>query len=141
MATLRILRRFLLAILVVGLTGTAAELLLMKHYEEPLQFVPLASIAFGLAALAWHGWRPSRTSLLAVQIVMALFLGAGLAGVYYHFRANLQYQREFDAALHGRALLWRALQAKVPPALAPGVLVQFGLVGLAYTYAQRGELT
>lgn len=141
MPTLRVVRRFLLAILVIGLTGTAAELLLLKHVEDPLQWVPLVSIALGLAALAWHVLRPSRNSLAAVQIVMGLFLAAGLTGIYFHFRANLQYQREFDPTLHGRALLWQALRAKVPPALAPAVLMQFGLIGLAYTYGQRGDPT
>ena len=71
---------------------------------------------------------------------MGLFLAAGLAGIFYHVRANLEFQREFDPSLRGRALLWQALHAKVPPALAPAVLVQFALIGLAYTYRQRGEL-
>lgn len=138
---LQAVRRFLLAILAIGMTGTAVELLLLKHDEELVQFVPLVAIGLGLAAMAWHLVRASRASLLALQVVMGLFLVAGLAGVFFHFRANLQYQREFDATLQGRALIWQALQAKVPPALAPGVLVQLGLIGLAYTYRQRGEFT
>ena len=68
---------------------------------------------------------------------MVLFVAAGLAGVYYHFAANVEFQRETDPALRGSALLWKALHAKVPPALAPGVMVQFGLVGLAYTYRHK----
>ncbi len=141
MTTLQVVRRILLAILVIGLTGTAVELLLLDHVEDPFQFVPLAAIALGLAALGWHGFRPSRSSLLAVQIVMGLFLAAGLAGIFFHVQANLEFQREFDPSLKGRALLWQALHSKVPPALAPAVLVQFALIGLAYTYRQRGELT
>jgi len=141
MGTLQVVRSFLLAILMIGLTGTAAELLLLKHDEGLVQLVPLVSIGLGLAAIAWHLLQASRPSLLALQVIMSLFLVAGLAGVFFHFRANLQYQREFDATLHGRALIWQALQAKVPPALAPGVLVQLGLIGLAYTYRKRGELT
>ena len=141
MPALQVVRRILLAILVVGLIGTAVELLLMKHYEGRIQFVPLVSIAVALASLAWHVVRPSSASLLAFQVVMGLFLAAGLAGMFFHFRANLQYQREFDPALHGGALVWQALRAKVPPALAPAILLQFALVGLAYTYGQRGELT
>jgi hypothetical protein len=141
MATLLVVRRILLAILVLGLTGTAVELLLLKHDEGLAQLVPLAAIGLGLAALAWHGVRASRSSLLAVQGVMGLFLAAGLAGIYFHLSANLQFQREFDPALRGGALLWQALQSKVPPALAPGVLLQFALIGLAYTYRQRGDLT
>lgn len=141
MATLQVVRRILLAILVFGLTGTAVELLLLKHDEELVQLVPLVAIGLALAALAWHFFRASRASLLAVQVAMGLFLAAGLAGIFFHVRANLQYQREFDPALRGRALIWQALQSKVPPALAPGVLLQFALIGLAYTYRQRGELT
>ena len=141
MTTLRVVRRILLAILVIGLTGTAVELMLLDHVEDTIQIVPLAVIALALVALGWHGFRASRASLLAVQVVMALFLAAGAAGVFYHVRANLEFQREFDPTLKGRALLWQALHSKVPPALAPGVMVQFALIGLAYTYRQRGELT
>lgn len=140
MTTLQVVRRLLLAILAIGMAGTLTELLFLKHYEDSIQWIPLGLLGLGLVTIAWHILRPSRASLLAIQLVMGLFLAAGLAGVYFHFRANLQYQREFDATLHGRALLWQALRAKVPPALAPGVLMQFGLIGLAYTYGQRGEL-
>ena len=141
MSTLQVVRRILLVILVIGLTGTTVELLLLNHLEDKIQLVPLVAIGLGLASLAWHVFRPSRASLLTVQVVMALFLAAGLAGIVFHVRANLEFQREFDPSLKGGALLWQAIRAKVPPALAPGVLVQFALIGLAYTYRQRGELT
>ncbi len=141
MPTLQVVRRILLAILVIGLMGTTVELLLLNHLEDKIQLVPLVAIGLGLASLGWHVLRASRASLLAVQVVMALFLAAGLAGIFFHVRANLEFQREFDPSLRGRALLWQALRSKVPPALAPGVLLQFALIGLAYTYRQRGELT
>lgn len=141
MTALRVVRRILLAILVIGFTGTAVELLLLDHVEDRIQLVPLAAFGLGLGVLVWHALRASRTSLLAVQVVMGLFLAAGLAGIFYHVRANVEFQREFDPTLTGGALLWQALRAKVPPALAPGVMVQFALIGLAYTYRQRGELT
>ena len=141
MPTLQAIRRILLAILFIGFTGTAIELLLLDHVEDVIQLIPLVAIGLGLVTLVWHVVRPSRTSLLAVQLVMSLFLAAGLAGIFYHLSANVEFQREFDPSLKGRALLWQALRAKVPPALAPAVLVQFALIGLAYTYRQRGELT
>jgi hypothetical protein len=141
MATPAALRRLLLGTLLIGLTGTAIELLLLKHHEGPIQLVPLVSIALGLTTIGWHlVWR-SRASVRAVQGVMVLFLVSGAAGIVFHFRANLQYQREFDATLHGRALVWQALRAKVPPALAPGVMVQLGLIGLAYTCCRRSGPT
>jgi hypothetical protein len=138
---LQVVRRILLAVLVIGMTGTAVELLLLEHVEDGIQILPLAAIALALGALGWHAFRASRASLLAVQVAMSLFLAAGVAGIFFHVRANLEFQREFDPALRGRALLWQALRAKVPPPLAPGVLVQFALIGLAYTYRQRGDVT
>jgi len=64
-------------------------------------------------------------------------VAAGAAGVYFHYRANVEFQLESDPSLRGRALVWRVLQAKVPPVLAPGVMIQFGLLGLAYTYRYK----
>jgi hypothetical protein len=99
--------------------------------------IPLGLLGLGLVTIAWHILRPSRASLLAVQLVMGLFLAAGLAGVFFHYRANVEFQLEGDPSLAGRALLWKVLQAKAPPALAPGVMVQLGLLGLAYTYRYK----
>ena len=134
MTTLQVVRRLLLAILAIGMAGTAIELLFLKHYEDSIQLIPLDLLGLGFVTIAWHGLQPSRGSLLAVQLVMGLFLAAGLAGVFFHYRANVEFQLEGDPSLAGRALLWKVLQAKVPPALAPGVMVQLGLLGLAYTY-------
>jgi hypothetical protein len=39
-----------------------------------------------------------------------------------------------DAALSGLALYQKAILAKSPPALAPGAMIQLGLIGLAYTF-------
>lgn len=139
MTTLQAVRRWLLAILAIGMAGTAIELLLLKHDEEWKQLVPLVLLGLGLVTVSWQALRPSRGSLLALQLVMGLFLAAGLAGVFFHYRANVEFQLEGDPSLAGRALLWKVLQAKVPPALAPGVMVQLGLLGLAYTYRFKGR--
>jgi hypothetical protein len=70
---------------------------------------------------------------------MLVFLAAGAAGLYYHYRANVEFQLESDPSLTGRALLWKVMRAKVPPALAPGVMVQLGLIGLVYTYRPSSD--
>jgi hypothetical protein len=136
-STLQTIRRFVLAILVAGMTGTAAELVLLEHDEGAIQLVPLALLGLGLASVAWHAVRPTAASVLTVRIVMAAFVTAGLAGIYFHYRANLEFQLETDPSLAGAALFWRVLAAKVPPALAPGVMSQLGLLGLAYTYRDK----
>ena len=49
-----VLRKWILGVLVLGLLGTVVELILLEHYEQALQFVPLALIALAIAALVWH---------------------------------------------------------------------------------------
>ena len=137
MDTLGGLRRLLGGILLLGMSGTLVELLLLRHDEDRIQLVPLALLGTGVAVVSWHAWRRSAASVAAVRMLMFLFIAAGGAGVYYHFAANLEFQRESDAALQGSALVWQALEAKVPPALAPGIMVQLGLIGLAYTYKHK----
>jgi peptidoglycan biosynthesis protein MviN/MurJ (putative lipid II flippase) len=144
--TIDVIRRVLLAILLIGLVGTATELLLLKHDEDPAQFIPLVLIGVAFIALAWHALDEQRTSLRVVQATMVLFVVAGVLGMYFHYRANVAFQLEVDPAVGGRALLVKALMAKTPPALAPGSMSQLGLIGLAYAYRYpirrgRGHIT
>jgi hypothetical protein len=41
---------------------------------------------------------------------------------------------EMDADQRRSEMFWKVLRAKSPPALAPGVMVQLGLLGLIYAY-------
>lgn len=137
MDTLTRLRRLLGWVLLLGMSGAFVELLLLQHHEDTVQLVPLVLLGAGIIAVAWHSWARSAASGTAVRLLMVLFIAAGGVGVYYHFTANVEFQREADPALRGSALVWQALEAKVPPALAPGVMLQLGLVGLAYTYRYK----
>ena len=131
---LRRIRRCLVAILLLGMLGTTAELLLLGHYEDPKQRIPLGLIAMTLAVLGWHAVAPRAESVRALQLMMLLFIGAGFVGTVLHFRSNMEFQLETDRSLRGRKLFWKVMQAKAPPALAPGIMVQLGLLGLAYAY-------
>ena len=127
----------MLVILTIGMAGTVAELLLLKHDEDAIQLVPLVLLGAGLACVAWHATAPGAASRGTVRTVMVAFVGAGLAGMYFHYRANVDFQLETDPSLAGAALLWKALAAKAPPALAPAIMIQFGFLGLAYTYRDK----
>jgi hypothetical protein len=128
------MRHALLAILVLGTAGMSAELMLIGHYEDSLQLVPLAAGAGALSAVGWAALRPSIAAIRALQFVMLAFIAAGVTGIVVHFNANAEFQREIDPALSGLPLFWKVVEATAPPALAPGVLVQLGLLGLLYTY-------
>jgi len=133
MTAIQAVRRFLGVILTLGMSGTAVELLLLKHHEDRIQLIPLALLAAGLVAVAAHAIRHTPATAGAVRVTMIAFVAAGLAGLYFHYRANVEFQLEGDSTLAGRTLMMKALEAKAPPALAPGVMIQLGLVGLAYT--------
>ena len=133
-AALPTLRRFLLVILLLGMLGTGAELLLTSHTEDLAQWVPLVLIAAALIVLAWHGIGRGGASLRVFRWLMVLFMISGVAGMILHYEGKAAFQIEMDPSLDGMALFWQAIQTISPPALAPGVMIQLGLVGLAYAY-------
>jgi hypothetical protein len=137
MSTLGAVRRILSAILLLGMGGSLVELLLLKHDEDATQLIPLVLLGLGIVTVLWRALSGSDASALAVRAVMLLFVAGAAAGIYYHYAANVEFQHEGDPSLTGRALLMAVLQAKAPPALAPGLLAQLGLIGLAYTYRYK----
>ena len=127
------LRQFILAIIVIGIVGLLAELLLIDHMETWIQWIPLVVLLCGLASCIWVALRPGKASFQAFQVIMAIFIVAGVAGLYFHYAGNAEFAIERDATLSGLSLAWKSLRGATP-ALAPGALAQLGLLGLAYTY-------
>ncbi len=132
---IELLRRWILIILVLGLLGTVTELVLLEHYEQPTQFVPLVLIVAALAALFWEFRRRDMAGRRAMQIVMALFVLAGFVGFVAHFHGSAEYQLELNPDMSNWELLEKTLRAKAPPLLAPGMMLQLGLLGLAYVFS------
>jgi uncharacterized membrane protein len=132
---IELLRRWILVILVLGLLGTVTELVLLEHYEQPLQFVPLVLIVAAVGVLWWEfRWR-DLASRRATQIVMALFVLAGFVGFVAHFQGSAEYQLELNPDMSNWELLEKIVRAKAPPLLAPGMMLQLGLLGLAYVFS------
>ena len=52
--TVGMLRLWILVVLVLGLLGTVTELVLLSHYEQPAQLVPVVLIVLALVVLVWH---------------------------------------------------------------------------------------
>jgi len=128
------LRRWLMGVLALGLVGSAAELLLLNHYEDALQLVPLGLFAVAGSVLLWHGKRRDAASVRAIQATMLLFIAAGCAGIGLHFRGAAEFQLEINPAQPRWELVAKAMRTQAPPLLAPGIMLQLGLVGLVYAY-------
>src|SRR5262245_18956353 len=127
-------RRILLAIFLLGAAGLMAELLLLNHLEDGLQLVPIALLALASALLVLVARVEAAPLVRLFQAVMLLSITSGGLGMYLHFKANTEFQLDIDPTLAGLALVRKAIVAKAPPALAPGAMIQLGLLGLAYTF-------
>lgn len=127
-------RRILLAILVMGVVGIIAELLLLNHIEDAAQFIPVGLGAATLLMCVPVAIKPTTATVRLFQLVMMLLIVSGAVGIYLHYGATTEFQLEMDPTLTGFALFKKAIVAKAPPALAPGAMVQLGLIGLAYTF-------
>jgi hypothetical protein len=131
-ARIGVLRRWILGVLLLGLFGTVIELILLGHYEQPLQFVPLVLIGLAFVTLAWNGLQDSAASRRTLVIVMILFVLAGFGGAAAHFIGSAEFQLELDRSMSTWDLVVKVMRAKAPPVLAPGMMMQLGLLGLAY---------
>lgn len=127
------LRTALLGLYLLGVAGTGAELLLLGHFEDTWQLVPLLLFGAGLLLVAWYALSRSATSVRVFQLFMFVHLGAGVAGSLLHYRANMEFELEMYPGMQGFELFRESMTGAFP-ALAPGSMILFGLLGLAWTY-------
>jgi len=131
------LRLWILGVLVLGLLGTVVELVLLSHYEQAVQLVPVVLIVLALIVLAWHVMGHSAASLRILMGLMVLFVLAGFAGFVAHFHGSAEFQLDLEPSLSTWELLEKVMRAKAPPLLAPGMMMQLGLLGLAYVFSDK----
>ena len=128
------LRRYLALILFLALLGTGSELLLVGHTEKGWQWVPVILIPAAILLLAGL-MATARGSIVRIwQALMLVFILSGGLGLGLHWKGKIEFKQESDPSLRGMKLFWEALHSESPPPLAPGVMIQMGLLGLAYAY-------
>lgn len=136
------MRGMLLALFLLGTLSAGAELLLLGHTESPWQWLPLLLIAISLVALLIHAALRRAASVRVFQLIMVLFILSGFVGIWQHFQAKTEFKLETNPALSGMDLVWESLTgAAVPPVLAPGMMIQMGLLGLACTYPHAAAIS
>ena len=108
------LRRAMLGLVVLGTIGLGVELIVLEHYADSNQLIPLVVSGLGLLAAIWTALAPGLAAVRVWQFAMLLFVGTGITGVTMHFDV--------------------VSETVDPPLLAPGLFIHLGLLGLLYTY-------
>ena len=134
-----IIRRVILGVLLLGMSGLLAELALIAHYEDVTQWIPIALLACGLLVVLGDLVLARSWTQLLIQLTMVLVVAAGVLGIYFHFHGSREFQLEMDPQMRGTALVWHVLRAKSPPTLAPASMIQLGVLGLGYAYLRRTQ--
>ena len=126
------MKKLLLIAFVFSLVGTGAELLLLEHFEDWKQLIPLIVIGLGLLSVAWFAYIPSTSSTYFFRGVMICFIVSGILGFALHYNGNMAFELEMYPSLKGATLIWETLKGATP-VLAPGALAATGLFGWAYS--------
>lgn len=129
---LGVIRAFLLGIFLLGIGGIAVELVLLEHYDDFWQWTPYVLFGASLAVLVWYAVTRTGAAIRAFRAMMILFLASGAFGIFLHYDGNVEFEREMSPDVTGWPLFWEAIRGATP-ALAPGAMVQLGLIGLAFT--------
>jgi hypothetical protein len=132
-AILAFTRRVILLILVLAMAGIFVELLLSEHFEDVWQAIPLVLLVLGGGATAWHAAAPTRPSARTLRALMMLFVLSGFLGSFLHYRGNAEFELEQNPRATRWVVFREAMMGGVPT-LAPGVMIQIGLLGLLYTF-------
>jgi hypothetical protein len=138
--TLSRLRLCVLLLLAAEMVGVFAELLLVAHWEGITQWTPLVLLGLGILALAGDGILRNPATQRAFNLVMLLFVLAGVVGVYLHYDGRVEFRTELDPSLRGWALFKSAMTgSSSPPVLAPGVMIQMGFLGLIAAFRHNAD--
>ena len=132
-ATTTVFRGCLLVLFLIGVVGTGAELLLLGHTEDLWQWVPLVLMAASLVTLGWRVVDRGVRSLRVFRGMTILFVLSGVVGLWLHYHGNVEFELEMYPGLHGFEL-FRESVTGATPTLAPGTMLELGLLGLLYTY-------
>jgi len=127
------LRRFLLGLAGLICVATVVELWLIKHTEDPIQWLPFILCGVGIAAVLAVLLRPQRSTLRTLQVIMGLLIVGSFFGVYEHVTSNLEFALEIQPNAPTNTLIFKALGG-ANPLLAPGMLAFAALLALAAIY-------
>jgi hypothetical protein len=140
-----LVRASLLGIVLFGLVGMIVELVFLRHTEGALEILPIALMLAALAVLIWNALRKTEVSRGILLTIMAGLVVSGLVGVWLHYDANVGYERDSNPGAATEEVYRKAVMGATPT-LAPGAMIELGLIGMLFallrpttTEAQRAS--
>ncbi len=124
--------RLLTLTLVFMAMGTVTELALIGHYEDAWQLVPILLISASLLTFVVLKWSASNAIHKLFKGLMIGCVISGVIGIWFHFKANMEFEKELHPSASGIDLLIESLSGALPT-LAPGSMMVFGAIGFIYT--------
>lgn len=112
--------------------GTCAELLLLHHYEDQWQLAPIVLILLSTVVFVLSLWKASKALIKLFKILMIGCAASGIIGAWFHLKANMEFEKELHPSSSGWTLISETLSGALP-ALAPGSMIVFALIGYMYT--------
>jgi len=132
--TLRGVRLLILAAIAATLIVTEAELLFVRHTgSNNGQVIAVVLVSLGLITVSCHAILRNTSSIVVLRLTMYLFLIFGIDGLFTHYHWAVQSALKSQPTLVGMPLVYATLSGKIP-LLAPGMLIEIGLLGLIYTF-------
>ena len=117
--------------LLVALIGTGLELLLIGHFEDPTQLIPLILIIFSFILFLILLWKKITRVAITFRFLMTLIILSGFLGIWFHFKSNMEFEKEMYPTLTNWDLIKGSLTGALP-ALAPGSMIVIGLLGYMF---------
>ena len=84
------LRRSLLGLAALGTLGTALELVLLRHWDNPLELIPFAALGALIVAIVVMARRPGARSIAIARALALTVLIVSAVGVFIHIRSNYE---------------------------------------------------
>ncbi|MTI21626.1 hypothetical protein E1176_11400 [Fulvivirga sp. RKSG066] len=111
--------------------GTVSELFLISHYEDSWQILPIILIVLSLVVFSTTLFSSANWAVNVFRWLLAFCALSGLLGVYFHLNANYEFETELHPTQDWLTSFIESLSGALP-ALAPGSMIAFALIGYIY---------